>query len=283
MTLYHYCPTETFFKILESKELWFSDITKSNDSSEIAHAMRILKDYLSKKDCKIDPYGSNKLYFNEIKKASSHYRYYCCSLAEDGDLLSQWRGYAPNGGVSLGFDLEGLQTYVSSIKVAGEKPAITSKVYYKEIEFISEVLERIDFSKKYSGEYAFIQETVPFFKNESFSEEKEWRMAIGNYLNEKYGPVPEVSCYGDTLDYLDNDQPHNCPLKYRNGKDGKSLIFYYALPFPVQALSSVVIGPKCNLAEHEIMTLLALHFPKAYTLCSSFTAMDIKKSAIPFQ
>ena len=32
--VYHYCSVETFRKIITNKELWMTDVSKSNDSKE---------------------------------------------------------------------------------------------------------------------------------------------------------------------------------------------------------------------------------------------------------
>ena len=46
-TVYHYCSVETLYKIISNRELWLTDITKSNDSKELQFAVenftRILK------------------------------------------------------------------------------------------------------------------------------------------------------------------------------------------------------------------------------------------------
>ena len=34
--LYHYCSLDTFIHIIQDRTLWFSDVTKSNDSRELS-------------------------------------------------------------------------------------------------------------------------------------------------------------------------------------------------------------------------------------------------------
>ncbi len=272
MVLYHYCPTETFFKILDSKELWFSDVTKSNDSSELEFSLNILHDYLLQDE----PALYRKLYYLEFKKSLAHYRYYCCCLSAEGDKLSQWRAYAPNGGLSLGFDLKKLKRYSSSITV-GREQCIPKRIYYSRDAFVAQVLKKIDFSKPYSGEFTHIHKNMPFYKDGAFREEREWRMGFWDSLREQFSPFAE----SDALEAKDKKPK----MRYRKSEDGNSIVFYYAFPFPIDALTQIVIGPKCNLNEFDIMSLLDMSFPDCHIEPSDFSVINqsINKSRIPLQ
>ena len=272
MVLYHYCPTETFFKILESKEIWFSDVTKSNDSSEIKYTMDILKEYLLKKRESL----YRKLYYSEVEKTLSHYKFFCWCLSEEGDKLSQWRAYAPSGGVSLGFDFAKLETYISSLSYI-PKECRPREIKYKKRDFINEVLKTIDFSHPYDEEIQTLLDNIPFYKNKSFGEEKEWRIGFREDLKEQYSPVDKSESQTSKDDKFS--------IRYRKCENGDSIVFYYAFPFPIEALTEIVIGPKCNLNEYDIMTLLDLSFPNCHIDPSVFsvTIQSIYKSRIPLQ
>jgi len=99
--LYHYCSTESFLKIVLSRELWLSALSLSNDRMEgklVAAALKRLarKDGLPDRD--IAELKKNvRLLENWIEGLG-----FCFSL--ERDLLSQWRGYSADGtGVSIGF------------------------------------------------------------------------------------------------------------------------------------------------------------------------------------
>ena len=109
-TLYHYCPSEAFFSIVENKNIWASDFFQSNDSSEAVVIKSAAINYMRHHSisnemehhviCIIDFCIENSLYFG-------------FSFTNNGDLLSQWRGYSDGGkGVCIGFDRKFLEEVV---------------------------------------------------------------------------------------------------------------------------------------------------------------------------
>lgn len=139
MTVYHYCSMDSFYAIVQNKTLRLTDITKSNDSKEIAWIFQYVEDvfrdvYNQEKEKYFkDRYDSifdrmvrdsKRIFFDERLIIP----YICCfSGAESRDLLSQWRGYTDDGrGVAVGVD-EGI---LSSVKISFKKEPIKMKVIY---------------------------------------------------------------------------------------------------------------------------------------------------------
>ncbi|MEW6992526.1 DUF2971 domain-containing protein [Colwelliaceae bacterium 6441] len=90
---YHYTDAQTALKILTKKELWMTHTSFLNDTQE-GKELRIYlnKALLNPEICKILDY------------IDSNFESYICSFSKNGDLLSQWRGYCPDGeGYSIGF------------------------------------------------------------------------------------------------------------------------------------------------------------------------------------
>lgn len=112
--LYHYCSTASFHAIVQSHSLWLSSLSLSNDTMEgklVASA--IVR--LAEKD------GLDKNHVRRLQEAIEVFERiidglgFC--LSEDGDLLSQWRGYAANAtGVAIGFSSE----YLNCLSDAGK-------------------------------------------------------------------------------------------------------------------------------------------------------------------
>ncbi|MFI5421716.1 MAG: DUF2971 domain-containing protein [Nitrososphaerales archaeon] len=103
-TLFHYCSTASFRAIIETKTLWFSSLSLSNDSSEGRLVAETI-DRLAKKDS-LDEFDLAR-----VQRVINLYEQILDGLgfcmSENGDLLSQWRGYAADGtGVSIGFSSE---------------------------------------------------------------------------------------------------------------------------------------------------------------------------------
>lgn len=111
-TLYHYTSLSGLLGIVGSRELRASDIRYMNDSSELRHALTILRGHITRR---ITEGCDNPTLFNELLEWLSHRivsgpMVYGASFRANGNLLSQWRGYSTNGkGVSLGFDPADIQ------------------------------------------------------------------------------------------------------------------------------------------------------------------------------
>ncbi|WP_157071248.1 DUF2971 domain-containing protein, partial [Alicyclobacillus acidiphilus] len=118
--LYHYTNLDGFKGIIEGKSFWASDIRFLNDSTEFIHGRDLCLECVESL-CRDNP-GSDGLTFLEglrdLLTASpllwgdiddSPYYIFVVSFCEDGDLLSQWRGYSRGQqGVSLGFKVRDL-------------------------------------------------------------------------------------------------------------------------------------------------------------------------------
>lgn len=106
-TLFHYCSSSTFTSIIKNKEIWLSSLTLSNDSME----GKILAETFNRIFEK-NKHDDESLM--QLKKAVSFMEEmfdglgFC--LSENGDLLSQWRGYADDAqGFCIGFSSEYLK------------------------------------------------------------------------------------------------------------------------------------------------------------------------------
>ena len=127
-TLYHYCSTPTFYALLEARAIWLSSLTSSNDYMEgklVSQAITRLarSEGLSVEDISM---MQDSLALMEIVSDGLGF-----CLSEDGDLLSQWRGYAADGmGVSIGFHKDFLQRIADTNSAADGPGVQLAKVQY---------------------------------------------------------------------------------------------------------------------------------------------------------
>ena len=104
MLLYHYCSNLAFCSIIEQKRVRLSLLSLSNDAKEGQHvldvASRVLPgDFVHKEDA-----------LAQLKQVISLISAIGFCVSEDGDLLSQWRGYADDArGIAIGFDRDALR------------------------------------------------------------------------------------------------------------------------------------------------------------------------------
>lgn len=103
--LCHYTTLAGALSIIDGGDLWLTNSRYSNDDEELDHGYAVVKDVLDqmKNDARWTESNLEDLH-NRLTAARGDQVYICCFCEKD-DLLSQWRGYAENGGgVSIEFD-----------------------------------------------------------------------------------------------------------------------------------------------------------------------------------
>lgn len=185
--LFHYTCADGLLGMIQNGTLWLSQIQYMNDSHEYHHTFDIAKQRLGHYACVGESCKralSAKLfdYFSSSKTMS---RTYVFALSEKPDLLSQWRGYAKDGGYCIGFDFKELNSLASKnglklvkcVYKIEEKTAIIDdcimsiiamvKVWPMPDDHYSAILTKLVNELRVFAEY---------FKHESFEEEVEWRL-----------------------------------------------------------------------------------------------------------
>jgi len=245
--LFHYTSNEGLLGIIESASIWATSVLYLNDLSEFSYAKNLLSNEI-KKFCETNPKfntGKSFGYFffesleNNINKLlpSEHYSCFVCSFSEEGDLLSQWRGYCKDGsGYSLGFALSNLQSYVNRggfiikpciyderehINAVGELVRKASDRFIREV---GEEGENWDAKSKYIAADTLVEfiQIAPFLKHPKFEEEREWRI-VANLQTKKVTPL----------------------IKFRPGRT--MIIPYIEMPLPIAGenlvIDELMIGP----------------------------------------
>ncbi len=211
--LYHYANYDTLWKILGSDSFFARNIRFSNDANEYMTGKSVIERFV-KSDTRFDEGNKRNIFQQEIQNNPMMYFMVC--FCEDGDLLSQWRGYAKDG-VSIGLDFRGgykkqnnIERHVEHFCVVNNKKfqdankenkgRFNCKYYlddtntsiafvqmpYK-VQYISKKDRKMAndiLSKLYdSGEYEDCRDAaeklikyIPFLKDKSFEEEKEHRL-----------------------------------------------------------------------------------------------------------
>gem|GEM_PF-3647687 len=94
--------------MLNSKKLWFTMLNFSNDTVESTYGIDLIKSILEEYEY-IKYYSPFSLDYTKPKISDLDLPLvFTFSLSEHGDMLSQWRGYCPNGGYSIRFYQEQL-------------------------------------------------------------------------------------------------------------------------------------------------------------------------------
>lgn len=171
--LYHYCPAESFKAIIENKTLRFCDLYHMNDMAELSHGNLLFETLLKEAEM---PEDIKDIIRNIHKELRDRIVMLSMSFSKDGDQLSQWRGYANDGkGFCIGFnacELDNLPVNILKVEYDVEKQcALIWDAIGKIIDKIRDGLTEKNL--------LFIAELIELFalmKNESFAEEKEYRL-----------------------------------------------------------------------------------------------------------
>jgi len=285
--LYHYTSLQGLIGIVSNRSIWCSHCEYLNDSSEFNQAIDFAK-IVSGSIFMDDDYLASRGYAirHAIENMEKH-NVFVTSFSEKADLLSQWRGYCPQGsGISLGFDQDLIKKYCEAKGFRLEKCIYDPKMLAIFIHsFIKESLEQLpqlkltreEFNKLssieqcefelssrvdvYSKEhkdlsnkaiinlYKKLNEYAPLLKNQGFHEETEWRIIVNN---------PQVDIY------------------YRPSKS--YLIPYLILPIlneHPEILKEIYIGPSPETARCKTSIEYLLND-------KNIKDVEIKISKIPF-
>lgn len=223
--MYHYTDAHGLLGIVQNRAFWASDIRHLNDRTELEHGIGLVRKRL---DEAARRRGSGKAASALAGIRETFHGFdvlltaYACCFCEDGDLLSQWRGYGRSGG--------GYAIGISPIATRGNPPPPPRVSLRKIIYELDEKLALIDESiatleklmdvvfKDSSADWNeatrilngfFRQEVGDYlwcFKHHAFKEEKEWRFcyitgpADPSPLPLQFRPAP-----GGVVPYVDID------------------------------------------------------------------------------
>jgi hypothetical protein len=195
-SLYHYTDANSLEKIVDSGQLWATHFAFLNDSTELVHGYNIAFEVLRELKGRFVGTAATALsdVFDPHRNASvpgPSLQVFVCCLSTKSDHLGQWRAYGGEGsGFSIGFDTNGLQNSLSRIPsddALPSRPALFRVEY--SIERQRELLTRhlgsilelgkdSDDSTVAMALYLCIWQCAVHFKNPSFAEEGEWRIAL---------------------------------------------------------------------------------------------------------
>jgi hypothetical protein len=267
--LYHYTTQAGLLGIIEGRELRATKVHYMNDATELAVSLDMLNHYLTTNVLTYTDILSSPPYPNltvrkqiamQVWKSAEIIKDFDICVAcfcSDGDLLSQWRGYAGgNYGFAIGFKTGKLKEY-------GNKAEFTLRrcIYEKDVQenIIKEVVEYylqdtiINVEPQEDVVDAILEAIINFgalFKNSLFSEEKEWRLIsplleAGDHLRFRQGrsmiiPYVGLSLRGSSFDTpIDHVVIGPCPHKELSVASVQSLLIREKIITPLAAITKV--------------------------------------------
>lgn len=208
--LYHYTSATGLIGILGNHnspaKLWLTQIQYMNDASEFYHTYELAQSCIiaMRDECPNIRRSMSGLYglsydnmaHSEPISRDFSTRYFSFSVTEESDLLSQWRGYAANGGYSIGFRVKDLRRVAASQGMQlvrcvyddeDKRALLMDALRSIEEDYNNAVVDAIVAAQGLNGQpgveataRVHVQQTVnqlaPSFKHPSFAEEREWRI-----------------------------------------------------------------------------------------------------------
>lgn len=309
--VYHYCSMTSFLSIFEASSLRLSNITKSNDPTEITNVIPVLKevtkDVLTDYNKQMSPqfrFTDNTIsvlvdrFFEDLSK-----NFYVICFSEKRDLLSQWDRYADNAkGIAIGFNTR----HFVKLQIETGSQYIFGKIIYDQSVLVKSIEHflRYEIDRKWepcndlhnmnlienitTNLVCTILQFSVLFKNEFFLEENEWRLV--------YNPLGRIRRLGYASAYHDRLLE---TAQYRNEKSGftrtgyqfmvkgNSISSYVDLNFESirdALIQEIIIGPKSSLKpdDKDLQLFLAFHGYKISKLAIE-GKLILSKSDRPFQ
>jgi hypothetical protein len=188
--LYHYTDARGFSGIMQTRALWATDALYLNDSTEVAWGLDVFRTALHAYQ------GSMKSRVDEIVAMVERevaFQLFIVSFTELGNDLSQWRGYAPNGGYAIEFPPEAVmglcgltgggfgrafRPIVYDTVVQAECARLVVDQFVRDLEQLNDHwwdIRKGEFAHDFTGRS--LTEAV-WMKHPKFIGEKEWRLVV---------------------------------------------------------------------------------------------------------
>jgi Protein of unknown function (DUF2971) len=206
-TVYHYTTAEGLLGILSTRTIWASNVQFLNDYLEVEFARIVTEAALRQLAAEVpsfvcDAFGYSqpsavdedlRPLFKLVRETPSGASYVAC-FCNDGDILSQWRGYANRGGgYAIGISTKPFLDEAYDRSKATGTPAIPLPVLYTRAEQAESVWNLVKIVPTIIANppalalderelWKFTLLTLAFnmlrLKDPVFSEEKEWRLLV---------------------------------------------------------------------------------------------------------
>ncbi len=184
--IYHYTSIAAFMDIVRNKVLWASRAEFLNDANEFQYGKRILQRHL-KKMMGVRKYRRiAERITGELEISVSPF---VACFCQDGDLLSQWRGYSTHG--------QGIAIALSSETFADSDADLNNVLYDREKQealvkkhlthFVSTFvkfgldLTSVEVEYEVNGRIGQTEQYCALLKDPAFSEENEIRLSVQDY------------------------------------------------------------------------------------------------------
>jgi len=248
--IYHYTTISGLIGIIAQYEIWASDCQFLNDGTELSYAREIFFTEVQKLNLAPVEGGGG---YSLAGRSLEDFRMFITCFCENGDLLSQWRGYGADQGYSLGFDTARLQALdFGEITPVQYGIPNSSEYFAQELKRAHGISAHPGMAEYFASEQLLSR--LARVKHPSFAEEHEWRI------------LKQIPLHG--LKESDNT------VKFRASTMGP--IAYLVISFPPECLREIIIGPGSHAETRKAAVFNMLHY-------HDLEHVNVTISSIPFR
>jgi len=268
--IYHYTSASTMERIVETQSIRASCLAYLNDSREVTHGLEVMIKWAEERCQELNNGNgmseddeSGERWLNSVTAANGLLgnarkmdvrNLFGVCLSKNGDVLSQWRGYADHGrGYSIGFHAQELLEYLHA------RERWMSHVWYDEGPFIENLEQIVDNPRElvmYPAYYKVVYGLVSGFKHRSFAEEAEVRLVVPADCNRGQDQSPD----GDQ--YLDFDK--DVQFFARNGVLVPFVELKLTSKLPRLPIRKIIVGPNIQHKDNAKASVQMLLKKKGY-------------------
>jgi len=262
--LYHYTDWSGLLGILQSKQLWLTDYTQLNDTSEIQYALKRISNYILNTITDTDDI---KIFWEKLLDDShnvflKYFDFFICSFCKEKNHLYAWRSYANDGaGFSIGFRSDFFNGSNELPKKENKLPNFGRSEVFYDYEILNTSIDslinvvREDLlkekalcntenaaKKRYEITIHFLSALLPFIssiKHKAYEGEREFRI---------YSSIPKFEEYDQKFFTSGNNptSPHH---------NSKKRIYFN---FDLKNISEIWVGPRLNFdhAKYDIQEII---------------------------
>lgn len=244
-TIYHYCSSDSFLKIITQNSLRLCNISHTNDyleSKYLAHWIIRLTE--------------SPEVFNNLRRELEQTSAFISCFSDKHDSLGQWRAYAGKGtGFAIGFDINkiniGKRLPEPCDKVPGVMPIIYSD---DEMHRIAKAIISFYSSQNNCDKKSLYYDLVRLSflcKNPTFKEETERRIIY----------TPDIAAEAKSIridkEPATTDKKANFTLDFREVNGGINPFCNWR--FPKEAITNIILGPATKTRRNDVRLLLNSH------------------------
>lgn len=246
--VYRYAAFDTVINMLESQELWFSDIKKMNDWDEYDCGYRIVEKVV------LAEYPDK---FHILKKISpskinSDFSILICSFSQKFDCLSMWRGYGDNGnGAAIGYSMRDIENQSLIQRYLAKNAPVNGKILFFPVIYSVDIF--INEVKRYLNESRWQNPGVEL-NDTQFNHLKDGKLCMALirlctlYKNDFFVDERETRGFIEIDSFTDPYELTEREVYSEQSKYHKFCTAFKNIP----AIKEVVLGPMCKISEGKL-------------------------------